>query len=257
MDTDLKILETGDIYFYVRPFINREVVKDQSDAEQFFFILKDRERPHYRVLTIPSEHMPSSTDKEERSLATYVERVSSDFGPIELVINGEHFTPKDAKPHLLAQAKQLADGKYCLLFHNEVIHFAYLLEHPLHYKEFQFAFDLANYNHYLLAIENPLSPRLRTTIVPSKKAHFPKPLQALFGNIPLMPMSELTFLNYEGAELLLIEEKAIPDEKVLKHLPFRLKEHFATFPRQKVHRVLEQEKSLSPPTPLVEERLVG
>ncbi|WP_147410180.1 hypothetical protein [endosymbiont GvMRE of Glomus versiforme] len=92
-----------------------------------------------------------------------------------------------------------------MVSHNNHTHFIYRLTIPSQVKEIQEGFNLQKEDDYLINIKNPQAatpPGVGLT--ERQKVKFPSSLQTKFANYSFIPLATSEFLNYEGAELLLI-----------------------------------------------------
>ena len=114
----------------------------------------------------------------------------------------------------------LGAGKFLLINHSNHTHFIYQLTNPTKIKEIQKEFNLKKEGDYLINIKNPQSatpPGIGLS--EPKKVKFPSHLQVRFANYSFIPLASSEFLDYEGAELLLIShsrESLVQREKELE-----------------------------------------
>jgi len=209
---EAELLEQGHIHFFYRPKVETEEASSMADVKRLVLLLSPKEGQH-RLLQVPKKHLPD-IKSHERTWA-FVSKV----GPIDEVVSAlgeEHYQTKTRGERTVPRARLLASGIYAIARHKEPTskhrygnhtHLAYVLELPHTVKELHKEFNIQHEGSFVMTIKNPSQPS--TTFAGlGKKASFPEELQSLFGDYKFIPVNPPRFLDYPGAELIMVGAKA-------------------------------------------------
>lgn len=118
------------------------------------------------------------------------------------------FTFLTNKIFLASNVKEsLAEGKYLIIEHHGHTHFCYQITRPTELKKEQIEFNLQKEDDYLISVKNPQQPSPPGTGLGEKqKVNYPAKIQEKFANYRFINLIEPEFLDYEGAEVLLIAQ---------------------------------------------------
>jgi hypothetical protein len=103
------------------------------------------------------------------------------------------------------EARPAGEARYAIVKHNGHTHLAYALELPRRRGQVQKELGIEREASFIAAVRNPDSPAPRGTGLPAREqADFPNRLLELFRGRRFAPLSPPDFLDYEGAEIVLI-----------------------------------------------------
>jgi hypothetical protein len=122
-----------------------------------------------------------------------------------------------------------AEGIYAIVRHGEHTHLAYALELPKRQGPAERELNIKREASYIIAVRNPQTPPVPNAgLDNAREAHFSKRLQDKFGNRKFVPVDPPDFLDYDGAELMLIGASEKPEEELgIEFKPDREDEHRA------------------------------
>lgn len=146
-----------------------------------------------------------SSDYDEKLVRNYCQKYSLLCEVYLASLNEKHYSTKTKGERILPVSHCLGAGKYLLVSHNNHTHFIYQLTIPSQVKEIQKEFNLQKEGDYLVNIKNPQAATSSgVRLAEKQKVGFPTSLQNKFAHYSFIPLTNSEFLNYEGAELLLI-----------------------------------------------------
>lgn len=197
-------LEEGDIYFVYRPKVEHGSAQGLEDVQRMNVVLHPRGEKRYRLLVIGEKKMPG-VEKKGRKSWGFVERVSGDSGKLEEELSGKTYRTRTRGERDEPAVRPAGEGVYAIVRHGDHTHLAYALELPRKPGEVQEELNIEKEASYILSIKNPDKPSPSSTgLHEEQKAQFPKKLQERFRGRRFIAADPPDFLNYEGAELLLI-----------------------------------------------------
>jgi hypothetical protein len=198
-----QILERGDLFFFYRPRVETERVDDLRDVQRFFFVLEPDGTKLFRRLVVGRKRLPDPSSRE-RTWAFVAEVATR---PEELLdeLARKVYDTKARGTRVQAEARPAGEARYAIVEHEGHTHIAYALELPRRRGEVQKALGIERAASFIAAVRNPDAPAPRGTGLPSReRADFPKRLLELFRGRRFAPLAPPDFLNYEGAEIVLI-----------------------------------------------------
>ncbi|MGA1874853.1 MAG: hypothetical protein ACMUIA_04530 [bacterium] len=195
------ILERGSIYFFYRPKVDEESVEGPKEIQRFQFVLSPSGQHIYRLITVGQKQLPrvESTDR----YWGYVNLTSSDHNRINEELKEETYRTKTRGERVRPAARPAGEGVYEIVRHNGHTHLVYALELPGKPGHVQQELHIEEEASYLFSVKNPEIPA-QTRLGESHRADFPQDLQEKFAHRRWISVDPPEFLNYEGAELLLI-----------------------------------------------------
>lgn len=240
---EFSILQKGNIYFFYRPKVQHSYAHGIDDVQGFLIVLKPTEINKYIIIRIGKKRLP-----EEATFFCFVEKVCSNIDDLKDAFNEEHYqTSSDGKRDVGA-AQCVAEGKYFFVEHDQHTHLCFQSENIEKENDLLKEFNLTEKGDYLISIKNPEKPSpLGAGLPAEEKAAYPANLQNYFGDYKFIPLSSPEFLNYEGAELLIIGsnksdmEEMIDINKCLQNIPEdELDQHFKTIenPDRNIFKVI-------------------
>lgn len=156
----------------------------------------------------------------------------------------KHYLTKTRGERNLPFSRCLGTGKFLLIDHNKHTHFIYQLTSPSKIKEIQQEFNLKQTDDYLISVKNPqVESPTSSGLGENEKAHYPPSLQEKFANHRFIPLNSTDFLDYQGAELLLI---SLGEKKLVE----RTKEVDVCLEKISSDHLLSEFTKIAPPSAL-------
>jgi hypothetical protein len=240
----INVLERGDLYYLYRPHVEEYAPGGLLDVRRFYMVLHPEGRDRFRLIAIGKKRLPGEQDEVERhwGFVDGVFRTPDELLRAAAGIPGS-MVPEGAYP--LAAG----EGVYALLLHGNHTHLAYVLALPPTPGEVQDAFNIRAEGRFVIAVKNPeaASPP-GVGLEGDRQAQFPEELRARFKDRRWVPVERADFLDYEGAEIVLIGGK----DDLGADLGIDLQAHPTDEETAGVFRDLHLEKSERTIKPLVE-----
>ena len=201
MEKKINILQNGSVYFFYRP----KVENSPKEVQRFFLVLQPQNQNKYKLLIVGKKQLPAS---EKDNYFLFLEAIKDNREKLLSSLNERHYSTKTRGERILPVSHCLGIGKYLLVNHNNHTHFIYRLTTPSQIKEIQKEFNLQKEDDYLISIKNPQAAApAGVGLAEKQKVKFPPSLQTTFANYSFIPLTTNEFLDYEGAELLLIAKR--------------------------------------------------
>jgi hypothetical protein len=242
MNKSVHILEKGDIYFFYRPRVQTEKVHSLEDTQKLYLVLKGEKSP-YRLIIVGKKKLPSYS--ENRVEFAFVDAIFEKSQDLITALESKEYETKTEGKKVLPAARPFAEGKY-LLFQDTSTCLAYELQNPKLLGKPQKQFALKLQACWIIAIKNPNIASFKG-LDPKQKASFPEKLLAKFHGRKFISLDDSDYLNYAGAELLLIDKKYFPEKK--KKGVFE--EQFASFTHLDIESAFKIKKLSFPTKPLL------
>ncbi|MFL5825468.1 MAG: hypothetical protein ACJ76V_02980 [Thermoleophilaceae bacterium] len=195
-------LERGDIFFFYRPRVGVTEVRGLADVQRTFLVLKPDRRRRYRRLIVGRKRLPDPlTHEREWAFVAEVAESPADFRDdiaaveYETKTRGRRFQP---------EARPAGEGRYAIVDHDGHTHLAYELELPREPGAVQQMLCIEKEASHIVAVANPETPVRGVGLRPDRRAQFPAELQERFRGRRFSPLIPPDFLDYEGAEVVLI-----------------------------------------------------
>jgi hypothetical protein len=197
------LLERGDIFFLYRPRVGKDEAHGLEDVERLFLLLKPWHARKYRLLIVGRKKLPDPSEHDR--LWAFVWRVFTDRKELEAELGAEEYTTKTRGVRRVAAARPAGEGIYAIVRHGEHTHLAYVLEQPKRQGPAERELNIKREASYIIAVKNPESGNPPAAgLGPEREARFPRKLQEKFAGRRFIPVDPPDFLDYEGAELMLI-----------------------------------------------------
>ena len=202
-----KLLEDGDIFFFYRPKIDVEEVKDIENVQRFYMVTSPSKSEIYRVFLIGQKQLPEITEgrasSEERNWALNI-LTSSNADEI-----GKEFLPAEYQTETrgtrrMGAAVPVAEGKYSIVEHEGHSELAYILELPQVPGPAQKEFQIKKEASYIVSVKNPDIHMPGYSAFLKIKPDYPNSLKEKFGDRRWINVDNPRLLDYENAQLLLI-----------------------------------------------------
>lgn len=243
-----EILERGDLYFFYRPKIDAAAVRGLDDLQRVYMILHPRGKRTYRLLIIGEKRLPAVTGDGDRKAWGFVDKVASRAEEVEDELDPTTYETATRGERHGPAARPAGEAVYAIALHRDHTHLAYALELPGEPGEVQRALNIVAEGSCIISVKNPqaASPP-RVGLDDKRRAHFPKQLLQRFRGRRFIPVDPPDFLNYGGAEILLIGAR----QNVYEELGLRLDAAAETPATAEIFRDLKLERSLHPIEPLL------
>ena len=227
LERESQVLERGDIYFLYRPRVGTDEAHSLRDVERFYILLKPWRRHAYRLIIVGRKRLPDP-GRHDRFWA-FVYRVFSDRKALNEELGERAYDTKTRGERKIGAVRPAAEGIYAIVRHGEHTHLAYVLELPRRQGAAERELNIKREASYVVAVRNPDSPRPANTGLDSDRdARFPKKLAEKFRGRRFIPIDPPEFLDYEGAELMLIGAAENAEEELgLEFKPDRENLHTA------------------------------
>jgi hypothetical protein len=198
-----RILERGDLFFFYRTRVDTEESHGPSDVQRFFFILEPDGTKLFRRLVVGRKRLPDPSERE-RAWA-FVAEVATRPEELRDELERKVYDTKTRGTRVQPEARPAGEARYAIVDHEGHTHLAYALELPRRRGEVQKALGIEREESFIAAVRNPDAPTPRGMGLPAReRADFPKRLLELFRGRRFAPLNPPDFLNYEGAEIVLI-----------------------------------------------------
>jgi hypothetical protein len=217
-DKESELIEHGDIFFFYRPKVDTEEVKDIEDVQRFYMITSpepvegkrhsNNNKHIYRLFLIGQKQLPEilegkSTSKE-RNWALNTLTTSDPDDIHKELLPAEYMTETRGKRRIAAAAPA-GEGKYSIVKHDGHTELAYILELPEVPGPTQREFEIRKESSYIISIKNPdINITGFAAFTSGTKPQYPKHLLEKFGDKRWISIEDPELLNYENTQLLLI-----------------------------------------------------
>jgi hypothetical protein len=181
-----EVLERGDIFFLYRPRVAVREVRSLDDVQRFFVVLRPDGRTVLRRLIVGRKRLPS-VESHEREWA-FVADVA-----------------EEPDERFQAEVRPAGEGRYAIVDHDGHTHLGHRLELPRRRGQAQRWLGIEREASYIVAVRNPDVDTPRGVgLPPERRADFPGSLMERFRGRRFAPLNPPSFLDYEGAEIVLI-----------------------------------------------------
>src|ERR671918_657823 len=201
-ETNTDIIEQGDIFFFYRPKLDTEEVKDIGDVQRFYMVTHAEERNEnsnnnknmkkknddiYRLFLIGQKQLPEiiegKSTSEEKNWALNILTTSNPDDIHKELLPAEYTTETKGKRRLAAAAPA-GEGKYVIAKHDSHTELAYILELPEIPGPTQREFEIKKEASYIISVKNPDIHVSGFAAFSSsdKKPEYPKNLKEKFGD---------------------------------------------------------------------------
>ncbi|WKZ34006.1 MAG: hypothetical protein QY316_06305 [Thermodesulfobacteriota bacterium] len=241
-----EVLERGSIYFIYRPKVEEEEVKGLKEVQRFYMVLSPEGKKIYRLIVVGRQALPD-VEGGERSWG-FVDKVRRRAEEVADELEEKEYRTKTRGERELPAARPAGEGVYAIARHGDHTHLAYSLELPERPGEVQEAFRIEDEASYIVTIKNPEKPAPPGAgLKGRKKAGFPKRLMQKFDGRRFADADPPDFLDYEGAEMILIGAS----EEPIKELGLALKPKDETESSADIFKDLKLEREKHPVKPLL------
>jgi hypothetical protein len=259
----IEIIEQGDIFFFYRPKVDTEEVKDIKDVQRFYMVTtpeeeKEKEKNDiYRLFLIGQKQLPEIVEgkstSEEKNWALNILTTSNPDDIHKELLPAEYTTETRGKRRLSAAAPA-GEGKYKIVKHDSHTELAYILELPEIPGPTQREFEIKKEASYIISVKNPEVNIPGFATVSEKKPEYPKHIKEKFGNRRWISIEDPQLLNYENTQVLLIGARK---KDVEEELGIDIDEQKETENTADIFKELKVRKEQVPLKPLMKGKFPG
>jgi hypothetical protein len=254
------IVEHGDIFFFYRPKIDSEEVKDIEGVQRFYMAMSPENSNKgkdklYRLFLVGRKQLPEivegkSTSKE-RNWALNV-LTSDDPEDIHKELLPAEYTTETKGRRMIVGAAPAGEGKYSIVKHHNHTELAYILELPEVPGPTQREFEIKKEASYIVSVKNPdISVPGFAAFSSGRKPHYPASIKEKFGDRRWINAEDPKLLNYENTQLLMIGARK---EDVEEELGIDIDEEKETERSADIFRELKVKREQVPLKPLLKGR---
>jgi hypothetical protein len=198
-----EVLERGDIFWFYRPRVGVEQVRELDDVQRFFFILGPDGTSRHRRLVVGRKRMPDP-ESHEREWA-FVAEVTDHPAELRDDIEPVRYETKTRGERVLGAARPAGEGRYVIADHRGHTHLATALELPPAPGPVQQRLGVVEEASYIVAVRNPdVDVPPGAGLPRERRADFPPELRERFRGRRFAPLKPPSFLDHPGAEIVLI-----------------------------------------------------
>jgi hypothetical protein len=213
------VLERGHIYFLYRPRVEQHHPSGQEDLQQFYFVLSPQGKKTFRLGVIGREKLPDPSAGGKDRFWGFIDAVENDGRKLVEGLTEETYQTKTRGTRHQPAARPAGEGRYQILRHGNHTHLIYALELPSKPGDVQRELNIEEQASYIISIRNPqkASPP-RAGLPERQQADFPKHLQDVFRDRKFADADPPEFLDYAGAEFVMIAAAESPDQELGVHI---------------------------------------
>lgn len=208
-----EIIESGDLYFFYRPKVREEKVRNLDDVQRFYMVMAPEGGP-MRLVIVGQKYMPEifpgrmAPSERNWAIVDYVTGSGEDLTKKKL---GWEETP--GAERTIHPSRPAGAAKYQLILHEDHTELAYSLESPEEPGPVQETFNILPEAAYIFKIKNPegAAPGYPGA---EQKPEYPDELKELFDQ-DWINVKDDRLLNYENAQILLIGARKAKIEEEL------------------------------------------
>jgi hypothetical protein len=249
-------IEQGDIFFFYRPKVGTEEVKDIKDVQRFYMIVLPEDNNKYRLFLIGQKQLPEIVEgkstSEEKNWALNI-LTTSNPDDIHKELMPSEYTTQTRGKRRLAAAAPVGEGKYTIVKHGNHTELAYILELPEIPGPTQREFEIKKEASYIISVKNP-DVKVPGFAASEKNPEYPKALKEKFGDKRWINVDEPDLLNYENTQLLLIGAKK---KDIEEELGVDIDEEKETEKSADLFKELKLKKEQVPLKPLLKGKFPG
>lgn len=240
----IKVLERGDLFYLYRPSVEAFAPGGLVDVRRFYMVLRAEGTERFRLIAIGKKKLPGDDDRVQRHWG-FVDGVFSRSDELLKAAAGIPTSMEVTSESPLPAG----EGVYSLILHGNHSHLVYVLELPSSPGEVQQAFNIQPEGRLVIAVKNPSAaspPGVGLEF--DRQADFPDVLKVRFGDRRWISVDPPAFLDYEGAEIVLISGQ----DDLGEDLGIDLQAHPTDEETADIFRELHLEKSERTIKPLVQ-----
>ena len=242
----VETLEQGNIYFFYRPKIGHGEPHSEDEVQRMYIVLSPDRKESYRLAVIGKKELPQPGTSGRQKYWGYISKVSSDPNAIRNELGPEQYHTKTRGERQLETARPMGEGVYRIVLHDGHTHLVYALELPRKPGEVQDEFNIEDEASYVITVPNPHYPAPPRAKRRSREAQYPEKLKNQFRERRFSELNPPDFLDYEGAEFVLISASG----NIKEDLGVELKTERETVTSADIFNDLHLDRSKRPTRPL-------
>jgi hypothetical protein len=221
------LIEQGDIYFLYRPRVEADEVRGLDDVQRLYLLLRPQGLRKYRLLIVGRKRLPDP-GRHDRFWA-FVYKVFKSRADLREELGQSRYRTRTRGARDEPAARPAAEGVYALVLHGDHTHLTYALELPERPGLADHALNIPRQASYVIAVKNPEAESPPGAgLDPEHEARFPRALREQFKGRQFIAVETARFLDYPGAELMLIGASGDPHKELgLEFHPDHETEHTA------------------------------
>ncbi|RZM78696.1 hypothetical protein [Leptolyngbya iicbica] len=204
--SDLEVLEQGNLYFLYRPKVEQETVHSTEDIQRIHMVIGPHGRQWFRLITLGKKSLPDLQTDNQQGWC-FVETVTDSAKALEAGLRREVYETKTRGDRTQPAVRPVGEGVYQLVVDDDgQTRLVYALELPHDLGPAQQALNINQTGNYVISIKNPEQPSPEGLGFQQgdRTADFPQDLQDEFRERTFIAANPPHFLDYVGAEILLI-----------------------------------------------------
>lgn len=205
---NVQVVEKGDIYFFVRPDVDKQEVKGPGDIQRFYIVMNPDDGTKFREIVVGQKKLPGI--RENQKYFAFVDHVYKNVEDLREELGGKEYGTKTRGEQKEMPARAAGEGRYALAQHGDHTHLAYALELPKTPKEVQKDLGIEQEGSYVISVRNPSQGSQMT----NEKPDFPKSIKDEFGDNKFAKKLDPKMLDYENTEFILIGAKENPEKEL-------------------------------------------
>lgn len=205
---DVQVVEKGDIYFFIRPDVDKSEVKGLGDIQRFYMVLNPDEDSMFREIVIGQKKLPDIQTNER--LFGFVDHIYDSVDDLREELSGKEYGTKTRGEQQEMAALAVGEGRYAFAQHGDHSHIAYQIELPKKPKEIQKELNIESEGSYIMSVRNPKMGDFMT----DEKPDYPDEIIDEFGDQKFAKKIQPDMLDYEHAEFILIGAKEDPEKEL-------------------------------------------
>jgi hypothetical protein len=198
-----QILEEGDIYFFYRPKVDEERAKSLEDVQRLLVVLRPWGVERLRLLVVGRKRLPEITEHER--FWWFVDLVARTPEELRESLGERTYETKTRGVRTQPPARPAGEGVYVIARHDGHTHMAYELEQPRQLGPVQRELRIELEASYVVSVKNPqvsAPPGVGRPAI--GEPELPPELREQFRGRRFAPLDSTNFLDYPGAEIVLI-----------------------------------------------------
>lgn len=216
-------------------------------SQRLYLVLSPDGKRRYRLAVVGRKQLPDPAQKGRGRFWGYVDAVTDSPSKLADSLQEQTYQTKTRGERHLPAARPAGEGVYRIVKHGDHTHLVYVLELPEDLDEVQRELGIEEEAGYILSIKNPEQGGApQADLLADRQAEYPKRLQRVFRDRRFTEADPPDFLDYEGAEFLLIASV----DDVSEDLGIHIGAKHETQTSADVFRDLRLDKSAHPLEPL-------
>jgi hypothetical protein len=136
-DSDVRVLEEGEIGLFYRPRVETEHVRSLADVQRLLIVLAPHGRRTHRLLSIGRKRLPDPSERGRERFWGVVGRVGAAAAAIAPELEAHDYSTRTRGWRHQPEARLAGEGTYRLLRHGSHTHLTYALTGPHELGEMQ------------------------------------------------------------------------------------------------------------------------